>query len=186
MDDGRIIDLFWQRSEQAIDAVDGKYGAMCRGIAMNLLRSTEDAEECVNDAYHGLWNTIPPMRPEKLPSYIAKITRNLAMKRLTYRNAAKRAVVTVSFEELSGCIPDGKSMEAFLEGKDLSRIIDSFLDTLDEDSRNIFLRRYWFFDSIARIAQGFGMSQGAVKNRLYRTRKLLKDYLAKEADIYVG
>ena len=186
MDDSRIIELFWQRSEQAIAAAAGKYGAMCRGIAGNLLRNDEDAQECVNDTWQGLWDTIPPRRPDPLAAYIAKITRNLAMKRLTHRNAAKRTALVVSFEELNDCIPSGDSPEQILEGKELSRVIDSFLNTLDPDSRNMFLRRYWFFDSIAQIAAGFGVSQSKVKMRLYRIRNELKEYLAKEADIYVG
>lgn len=185
MDDDRIIELFWKRSEQAISATDVKYGGMCRSLAMNLLRSQEDAQECVNDTYHGLWNSIPPARPEKLASYIAKITRNLAMKRLTYRNAAKRAVVTVSFEELNECISAGHSMEEILEGKELTQLLERFLDTLDRDSRNMFLRRYWFFDSIREIARGFGVSEGKVKTRLFRIRQQLKQYL-EEAQIYVG
>lgn len=186
MEDTGIIELFWQRSEQAITAAAEKYGAMCRSIAGNLLRNEEDTQECVNDTWHGLWDTIPPQRPDPLAAYIAKITRNLAMKQLTRRNAAKRAALVVSFEELQDCIPDVDSPERILEGKELSRMIDEFLDTLDPDSRNMFLRRYWFFDSIAQIAAGFGVSQSKVKTRLYRIRNELKLYLAKEADIYVG
>lgn len=185
MDDSRILDLFWQRSESAIDSVNAKYGPMCRSIAMNLLRSEEDAEECVNDTYHGLWNTIPPERPEKLSPYIAKITRNLAMKRLTYRNAAKRAVLTVSFEELNECIPGGSEPEKILEERELTRLLEQFLSTLDRDSRNLFLRRYWFFDSVREIARGFGIPEGTVKTRLFRLRNQLKAYL-EEAQIYVG
>lgn len=185
MDDKAIIELFWQRSENAIHIVDTKYGAMCRGIARNLLRCEEDAEECVNDTYHGLWNTIPPERPEKLPAFIAKITRNLAMKRLAYRNAAKRAAVIIPFEELNACISSDLHPEQIMEGKELSRILDEFLDTLEPDSRNMFLRRYWFFDSISQIAKGFGVSESKVKTRLFRVRNQLKEYLAREAQIYV-
>lgn len=185
MDDNRIIELFWQRSEQAIDAVDEKYGHMCRQIAMNLLRNEQDAEECVNDAYHGLWDAIPPERPQKLPPFIAKITRYLAMKKLTYRNAAKRATLTVSFEELNECVPDSRTVEGILEGKALTQALDRFLDTLDPEGRNLFLRRYWFFDSIKEIAGGYGMSESKVKVRLHRIRKELKKYL-EEAQIYVG
>ena len=186
MDDSRIIELFWSRSEQAIDEVDRKYGSLCRRIAGNLLHNAEDTQECVNDTYHSLWNAIPPRRPDPLAAFIAKITRNLAMKRLTHRNAAKRAALTVSFVELSECIPSGQSPEQVLEMQELSRVIDRFLDTLDPDSRNMFLRRYWFFDSIAQIAAGFGVSQSKVKMRLFRVRNELKEYLAREADIYVG
>ena len=185
MDDSRIIDLFWNRSEQAIGAVSEKYGAMCRAIAWNLLRSNEDAEECVNDTWHGLWNTIPPQRPLKLASYIAKITRNLAMKQLSRRSAAKRDVQTVSFEELDECIPGALQPEQILEGRELARLLDAFLDTLDPQSRNIFLRRYWFFDSVKDIAKGFGMTENHVKVRLHRIRLRLKACLEEE-QIYVG
>lgn len=185
MDDSKIIEMFWQRSEMAIEFVNAKYGAMCRRIAVKLLQSDEDAEECVNDTYHSLWNAIPPERPNYLPAFVAKITRNLAMKRLTHRNAAKRAMVTVSFEELNECIPDDHCIEEILEGKELTRLLECFLDTLEPDNRNMFLRRYWFFDSIQEIAQGFGVSQSKVKTRLFRIRNQLKDYLAEEAQIYV-
>lgn len=185
MDDKEIVELFLQRSETAIDAVSQRYGAMCRGIAMNLLRSQEDAEECVNDTWHALWNAIPPQEPEKLGPFIARITRNLAMKRLSHHGAQKRTAVTVSYEELSQCIPAGQTVEDILEQKELLQKLEKFLDTLDRDSRDLFLRRYWFMDSIAQIAEGFGMTQTRVTTRLYRIRNKLKDYLAKEADIYV-
>lgn len=186
MDDSKILDLFWQRSEQAIDAAAGKYGPMCHSIAWNLLRSEQDAQECVNDTWYGLWQAIPPLRPDPLAAFVAKITRNLAMKRLTYYKAAKRTAQVVSFEELNDCIPAGMAPEQILEGKELSRVIDAFLDTLAPNDRNMFLRRYWFFDSIAQIAAGFGVSQSKVKMKLYRMRDALKDYLMKEMEIYVG
>lgn len=186
MKDSEIIELFWQRSEDAIHAAADAYGPMCRGIARNLLRNEEDAQECVNDTWHSLWNAIPPERPLRMKAFVARITRNLAMKRLRERNAAKRQAVTVSFEELSQCIPDGMAVEAALEGKELSRAIDGFLDTLCEENRNLFLRRYWFFDSVKELARSFRMSESNVKVTLYRIRKELKEYLEKEADIYVG
>ena len=186
MDDSKIIDLFWQRSEQAIDVAAGKYGLMCYRIAWNLLRSEQDAQECVNDTWYSLWQAIPPQRPDPLAAFVAKITRNLAMKRLTYYKAAKRKALTVPFEELDACIPSGMTPEKALEGKELSRAIDAFLDTLNPEDRNMFLRRYWFFDSIAQIAAGFGVSQSKVKTKLYRMRNALKEYLMKELEIYVG
>lgn len=185
VNDERIIELYWSRSEQAIAETDKKYGTMCRKIAGNLLRSDEDAEECVNDTYNGLWDAIPPARPQKLSSFIAKITRNLAMKRLTYRNAVKRALLTVSFEELEACIPAADSPEQVLHGKELTQALERFLDTLDRESRNMFLRRYWFFDSIEEIAKGFGVSQSKVKSQLFRVRNKLKLFLAEEVDIRV-
>ena len=186
MDDNRIVELFWQRSEDAISAAEEKYGNLCRRIAGNLLRSQEDVHECVNDTWHSLWNAIPPERPDKLTPFVARITRNLAMKRLTYQNAAKRQAVTVSFDELDACIPDEKTVEAALERKELARLMDAFLDTLDAESRNLFLRRYWFFDPVKQLARSFGMSESKVKVKLFRIRNELKKYLETEADIYVG
>lgn len=186
MDDSRIVELFWQRSEEAIGAVEGKYGSLCRMIARNLLRNEEDVQECVNDTWHSLWNAIPPERPGKLMPFVARITRNLAMKRLRYHNTAKRQAVILSIDELDACIPDGRTVEQALEGKELSRLIDAFLDTLDEADRNLFLRRYWFFDSVKQLAHSFGMSESKVKVKLFRTREALKQYLRMEADIYVG
>ncbi len=186
MEDHRIIELFWDRSEEAIPAAAGKYGPLCRQIALNLLRSESDAEECVNDTWLALWNAIPPEKPARLSTFVAKIARNLAMKRLTYRNAAKRSCVTVSYEELSECIPAERTVHEELEARELAALLDRFLDTLEPDSRNIFLRRYWFFDSTRQIARGFGVSESAVRSRLFYIRKKLKDYLLKEADIHVG
>lgn len=185
MEEESIIKLFFERSEKAIEVVQHQYGPLCRGIARNLLGSDQDVEECLNDTWHVLWNAIPPKRPENLGAYTAKITRNLAMKRLTHMNAEKRMAVTVSYEELSQCIPAGQTPEELLEGKELILLLDRFLKKLDADSRDMFLRRYWFFDSVGQIAKGFGISETRVSTKLYRIRKKLKDFLAKEAQIYV-
>ncbi len=186
MDDNRIVELFWQRSEDAIGAAEEAYGGLCWMIARNLLRNEEDVQECINDTWHSLWNVIPPERPDKLTPFVARITRNLAMKRLRYHNAAKRQAVTLSFEELDACVPDAKTVETVLEGRELSRLIDEFLDTLDEENRNLFLRRYWFFDSVKQLSYSFGLTESYVKIKLYRMRKALKKYLEQEANIYVG
>jgi len=185
MKDSKIIELFFQRSEMAIDAMQTHYGALCHAIAKNLLGSESDAEECVNDTWHALWNTIPPNKPEKLSTFAARITRNLAMKQLTRRSADKRSAVTVSFEELRQCIPDGQSLEDILAGKELAQLLDRFLQTQKPNDRDMFIRRYWFFDSTQQIASGFGISQTKVTTTLYRMRNKLKEYLAKEAEIYV-
>lgn len=186
MDDSKIIELFWQRSDEAISAAEKKYGNLCRVITSNLLRNEEDAEECVNDVWHSLWNAIPPERPKNLTAYIARIARNLAMKRLTYRTASKRQAAVVSFEELNDCVSAPETLEATLEGKELARVLDAFLETLEPEDRNLFLRRYWFFDSTKTLAGTFRLSESNVKIKLHRIRKKLKDYLEKEADIYVG
>ena len=185
MDDERIIQLYWSREEAAVEETSQKYGGLCKMIANNLLHNLEDTQECVNDVYHALWNSIPPQRPKKLAPFIARIARNLAMKRLTYRNAAKRSMVTVPYEEMEACIDTVASAEDRLQGKVLTDVLERFLDTLDPQSRDMFLRRYWFFDSISQIAVGFGFSQSKVKSQLFRIRNKLKVFLAEEADIYV-
>ena len=185
MKDRQIVELFFQRSEDAILAADRQYGAMCRGIAKNLLESQEDAEECVNDTWHVLWCAIPPEKPERLGPYIAKIVRNLAMKRLTYQNAKKRTAAVTSYEELSGCVPGGATAEEMLEAQALSEALKRFRDSLDRDSRDLFLRRYWFCDSIEEIASKSGMSQRSVTKKLYKIRKKLKEFLEKEELIHV-
>ena len=152
---------------------------------MNLLGSEPDAEECLNDTWHALWNAIPPQQPENLGAFAAKITRNLAMKQLTRMNAEKRQAVELSYDELRECLPTGASPQELLEGRELAETLARFLAKLDRNSRDLFLRRYWFFDSVKEIVHGFGMSETRVTTKLYRIRKKLKDYLAKEADIYV-
>jgi len=186
MEDEKIVGLFWERSEDAIHAVDAKYKRFCWGVAEKILQCREDVEECINDTWRALWDTIPPQRPENLISYLARITRNQAMKRLTYQNAAKRQAVTVSFEELGESVPDKLQIEQVVNRKELTRNLNIFLVQLDDDSRNMFLRRYWFCDSIEEIAAQFGLPKGVVKTRLYRIRKKLKAYLEKEVDSYVG
>lgn len=185
MDDARIIALYWNRDETAISETKMKYGAMCHSIALRLLGSVPEAEECVNDALLALWNAIPPAKPEPLAAFAGKIVRNLAMKRMTRENAAKRSGVTVSFAELEGCIPAAYTMEEMLAERELTRAIDAFLRAQSREDRNLFLRRYWFFDSIGELGMRFGMSKSKVKSRLQRLRERLKAYLEKELEIYV-
>lgn len=186
MEDARIIALYWDRDENAIAQTKSKYGALCHSIALRLLGTESEAEECVNDALLALWNAIPPAKPEPLAAFAGKTVRNLAMKRLTRANAAKRSGITVSFSELEGCIPAAYTMEEMLAEKELTQAIDAFLRTQSREDRNLFLRRYWFFDSIGELCARFGMSQSKVKSRLQRLREKLKVYLEKELEIYVG
>ena len=185
MDSKQIIALLEARSETGIEIAQRKYDALCRSIARNLLGNEEDVEECLNDTWHTLWNTIPPQRPENLAAFAAKVTRNLAMKRLTYLRAEKRQVQVVPYDELSQCLPAGQTPEELLMGKELAETMGRFLSKLDRNSKDLFLRRYWFFDSIETIAGGFGMSESRVATKLHRIRKKLKDYLEKEAGIDV-
>lgn len=185
MGDKKIIELFFARSEQAIECVKERYGALCRQIAANMLSDPEDVEECLSDTYMALWNAIPPARPQKLRPFVARIARNQAGNKLAYNRALKRGrEVTVPLEELEPWLASTRDVDAELDGKELTRAIERFLLTLDKDSRNVFLRRYWFFDSIEQIAAGFGASESWVKSRLLRARSKLRSYLIKEGYIY--
>lgn len=180
MEDHRIIQLLFARAETAIEALAGKFGKRLHATAMNILGSFQDAEECVSDTYLALWNAIPPKRPDPLAGFVYKTGRNLALKRLRRETAQKRGGgYSLSLEELEGCIP-GPALEETVEARALGQAIDTFLSTLSADSRNIFLRRYWFGDSSRDIAQCFGMTENAVNVRLSRIRNQLHAYLIKE------
>ena len=181
MEDAQIIRLYQNRDPDAIEQTERKYGALCKTIASRLLQSPEDIEECTNDTYLALWNTIPPATPVLFSAYIAKITRNLAMKRLEQLSAAKRSTeVLLSFDELSECLCGQDGLSQAMEAQALRRAITDFLEVQDKESRCIFLRRYFFFDSIKEIAMRYGMTQSKVKSKLMRTRNKLKDHLIQE------
>ncbi|MCD8066106.1 MAG: RNA polymerase sigma factor [Oscillospiraceae bacterium] len=179
IDDERIIELFFARSEQGIRELDLKYGGACRALAVNILGNVQDAEECVNDVYLGVWNAVPPTRPNPLLTYVCKIVRNVSLK-LYYKNsAAKRSGrYTVAMEEISEYISDPNTVERELDAKELARIIEKFLDTLTSENRVIFLRRYWFADSCADIAALVGLTEKNITVRLTRIRAKMKQYLA--------
>lgn len=180
MDDSKIIQLLWNRAESAIEALSVKFGRRLRSLALNILGSIRDAEESVNDTYLAVWNAIPPQRPDPLAGFVYKTGRNLALNKLRLRTARKRnGTYDLSLEELAGCIP-GQALDETVEARELGRAIDHFLAGLPRDSRNIFLRRYWFGDSSKEIAKSFGMTENAVNVRLSRIRNQLKDYLHEE------
>lgn len=180
MDDSHIIQLLFERAEAAIDALAQRFGKQLYRIAMNILSSPQDAEECVNDTYLALWNAIPPEKPDPLCAYTYRIGRNTAIKKHRSNTAQMRnSTYDLSLDELAGCIPDDSIWET-LDARELGRSIDSFLDTLNQENRIIFLRRYWFGDSVKDIAKGRGISAGTVSVRLNRMRGALKDYLYKE------
>ena len=180
MEDRHILKLLLSRAERAIEALAEAYGKRLFGIARNILGSTRDAEECVNDTYLALWNAIPPEEPDPLCAYAYRVGRNIALKRLRSNTAAIRcADYDLSLDELAQCIPD-TAMEETLTARELGRAIDAFLTKQSRDSRILFLRRYWFGDSIKDIAQALGMKEGAVSTRLSRTRSALNLYLIKE------
>lgn len=180
MEDSRIIALLWARAESAIEALARKYGARLHRIAMNILGDHHDAEECVNDTYLALWNTIPPQRPDPLVAYACRVSRNTALTRLRNDTALRRCNdYDLSLDELAPCIP-APSLEEALDARALGRAINAFLGTVSQDSRIIFLRRYWFGDSVKEIAESLSMTENAVSVRLNRTRNKLKAYLMKE------
>ena len=181
MEDRDIIALYWARNEQAISETELKYGNYCRSIAQNILHNHSDTEECINDAYLGAWNTIPPQAPNPLLSYICRIVRNLAINRYHANSAKKRnSVYDISLEELDNCFPLDFSVESHLEAVEIAQLINRFLGTLEMENRIMFVRRYWYSDSIEDIAKLFGVSKNNVSVRLSRTREKLRTYLMKE------
>ena len=155
-----------------------KYGKICHAVSYNIVNSSQDAEECVNQAYLGAWNTIPPERPDPLLSYLVKIVRNISLKLYWRKNAAKRnSIYTIAMQEMEACLADRKTMEDELEAKELARIIEDFLDTLTHENRAIFMRRYWFSDSYKDIGGLVGLSEKTVSVRLTRIRKKTKQHL---------
>ncbi|HIY33481.1 MAG TPA: sigma-70 family RNA polymerase sigma factor [Candidatus Evtepia faecavium] len=178
MEDEKIIALFFQRSEQAIQALDEKYGPRCHQVSYNILNDRQDAEECVNDAYFGAWNAIPPAKPNPLLTYLLKIVRNLSCKRYWQKGAAKRnSNYTIALQEIEACLADRNTVEDAIEARELARILETFLDTLSGENRVIFLRRYWFSDSYQDIAQRVGLPEKTVSVRLTRTRQRMRQYL---------
>lgn len=178
MEDEKIIELFFNRSEKAIEEVDKKYGKTCHNISYNILHNKLDAEECVNDAYLGAWNAIPPARPNPLLTYLCKIVRNLSLKRYEFNTAIKRnSTYDVAMEELESCLSSPETVESEIALKELTHIIENFLDSLSTENRVIFLRRYWFSDTYSDIAARVGMTEKNVSVRLTRIREKLRNYL---------
>jgi len=181
MDDAKIIELYVARSEDAIAATAAKYGKLCRYIAMNILRSIEDSDECVNDTYFGAWNAIPPQKPNKFSAFISKITRNLALKKYEYVSAAKRnPEVVISLSELEDCVSGRDSIETELENRRIEKTISDFLWQQDVEKRTVFIRRYWYFEPIDSICGRCGFSQSKVTSMLYHTRQRLREHLESE------
>ena len=173
--------MFFERSEQAIMELSNQYGPACAKVAMNILNNKQDAEECVNDAYLGVWNTIPPQNPNPLVSYVCRIVRNLAIKRYHANTAAKRnSIYDVALDELENCFPSSASVESEFNAIETARTIDAFLETLDPKNRILFVRRYWYSDSVDDLARLLNTSKHNISVRLSRTREKLKKHLMKE------
>lgn len=179
MNDEQIIELYWQRDETAIEESRTKYGSYCNTIAHNILRRTEDEEECVNDTWLHAWNAMPPQKPSRLAVFLGRITRNLAIDRYRMHRAQKYGggQTALCLEELGECISESRPIEDRLA---LRELLHLFFSGLSPKKRDIFLLRYWYMLPVAEIAQRYGMTEGAVKMTLQRVRNKLKDYLEQE------
>ncbi len=179
MEDKKIVELYWQRNEAAITETSAKYGNYCTAIAMNILGIPEDAEECVNDTYVNAWNSMPPYKPNVLKTFLGRITRNLSFNRYKHNRAEKRGggEVEVVLSELGECVSGAPSVEDELNRRELAKAIDDFLDSLSEKKRDIFVLRYWYSESVSKIAKQFIMKEGAVSMTLNRLRADLRGYL---------
>ncbi|MFD2114600.1 RNA polymerase sigma factor [Paenibacillus yanchengensis] len=181
MEDQEIVHLYLQRSQQAILETKRKYGAYCRTIARNILSSARDMEECENDTYLAVWNAIPPTKPRKLSVFLGRIIRNIALDKHSYNTAKKRyREFEVILSELESCLASTDTVETAFEAGELANEINHFLYGIEEQARNLFIRRYWYSDSIANLSIRFNMSNSKVKSILFRTRNKLRAYLVKE------
>ena len=180
MTDSQIIALFWDRNEDAIRETDAAYGRRLYAISNQILCQRQEAEESVSDTYMKAWETMPPQKPLYFFAYLAKICRNFSLARLQWNSAAKRSAEIVSLtQEMAECIPD-RRMEHRLECEALGQLLNRFLESLSRDNRLIFLRRYWYADSVREIADRYGITESKVKTQLHRTRKKLLVFLEKE------
>lgn len=179
MDDIKIIELYWERNEQAIQVTSQKYGSYCTSIAKNILGNMEDVEECVNDTYLNAWNSMPPHRPNILATFLGKITRNLSFDRYKRNTADKRGgnELPLVLDELAELVSGKETVEQELDYKELIKDINSFLDMLSLEKKQIFVSRYWYTDSISVIAKRHKMKEGAVSMTLNRLRQKLHHYL---------
>lgn len=185
MQDERIIRLYFQRSEDAVKETEKKYGRYCHRIAFNILHSDTDSEECVNDTYLRAWNSIPPTRPAKLSAFLGRITRHLALNRYEKSAAKKRGGGNVAavLDELSECIPDASASQDITQEFIITETLNRFLADLPEQSRIVFVRRYWYLSPIKEIAHDYAMGESKVKMILLRTRNELKQLLEEEGII---
>ena len=180
MNDLNIIELYFARNEEAINQTDIKYGRLCHSIAYNILNNNEDSEECVNDTYIGVWNAIPPTKPSNFMAFVCKITRNLSLKRLESMTRQKRSQSTlISLDELAEVLSD-ESISDGMSDENIGKLISVFLRKEKSEIRNVFIRKYYFFDSISDIAKRYGFTESKVKNMLHHSRAKLKKYLIKE------
>ena len=181
MDDDQIVELFWNREESAIEQAAEKYGSYCQTIALNILSNREDAEECVNDTWLRVWNAIPPERPKVFRAWVGKITLRLALNRWQKNRSQKRyAGLEEVLSELEECLPSDEMIEQQIAANEITRIINQWLGTLGREDRVIFVRRYWYGDTVKQLALECGVSPGKMAKRLFLLRGKLKAALAKE------
>lgn len=185
MEDSRIVALYWQRQEQALEETEKKYGPYCAQVARRILPDDRDVEECVSDTYRAAWDSIPPHRPQNLATYLAKLTRRTAMKIWRTVDAQKRGggEMALSLEELGQCIPDNSRVDDELNAKELTQLLNQFLLGLSLEERRVFIRRYFHNCSIGEICQQYRMSKSKAETMLHRTRKKLRERLEKEGYI---
>jgi RNA polymerase sigma factor (sigma-70 family) len=184
VEDSKIIDLFFERSEQAIVELSIKYGKVCMKVSMNILNDLQDAEECVNDSYLGAWNTIPPERPNPLLSYICRLVRNISINRYKHKNAAKRnSAYDMCIDELENCLFSPGSIDDSIEEQTLSSYLDEFIGSLEDVNRMIFVRRFWYIDSYKDIAKASKLKEGTVRVRVLRIKSELKLFLEQKGVI---
>ncbi|MBR2894867.1 MAG: sigma-70 family RNA polymerase sigma factor [Oscillospiraceae bacterium] len=182
MYDHEIVALYWERNETAVSATADKYGKYCHTISYNILNSEQDAEECVNDTWLGAWKSMPPQRPRYLAAYLGKIVRNCSLDRFRMYTAEKRrgGQAEIALSELKECIPSSVTIEQIVDEHMLADSINRFLYAQPQQKRNIFIRRYWYLNSIREIAVGYGISESKVTSQLFRIRKELKRHLEEE------
>ncbi len=182
MEDEKIVELYWQRDENAIRQTEQKYGGYCRTVARNILADEQDTEECISDTWMGAWNSMPANRPKQLAPYLGKLTRWLALSRLRERKSLKRGggELALALDELEEVVDAGTDLQRELERKELNAALRRFLRGMDQTQAQVFLARYWYFASVAEIAEKFGFTESKVTSMLHRTRKALGRYLKEE------
>ena len=182
MEDEKIIELYFERNESAIEETSEKYGNYLYKIAFNILSDNEDSEESVNDTYISAWNEIPPVRPNILSAFLGKITRYISLNKYRAKRTQKRGggEIDIAFEEIEECVPKESNLYDEIETKELAKIISAYLKNLPKTERQIFVCRYYYMDSLSDISKQFGFSQSKVASMLYRTRKKILSHLEKE------
>ena len=182
MEDLEIVKLYWEKSLDAISHTKLKYGSYCTKISLNILKNDEDAEECVNDTYLKAWNSMPPQRPDSLKAFLGRITRNLSLSRYRSMTAIKRGGTETELilSEIGDIVSGRDTVEGEIERKELMKQINSFLTLQDVEKRKLFVRRYWYMDSIEELSEKFNLRESRISSILFKMRKELKQQLLKE------